>query len=241
MRTTTTTLSVLTGLMLQATLQMFAAEKTRPDPAIEKTASAYLKAVLAGDAAAVGATYRDDAVEMPSCRPLLKGRAAIEQYYRELFEGPVKITEFTFSHLETAAAGDIGYTAGTYKQKFLPKSGEPIDDSGKFVVIVKRAGGVWKAAYVIYNSDRPPAMQSAPAAALISPLIPLITCYANLASEWLVRFGWLLLGCAGVGGIAWLIRTILAPDERARVRQAGRGAKRNVRGGATAPLERAKL
>ncbi len=217
MQTTTKTLVTLAALMLQAPLQTVAAEKTRPDPAIEKTAGAYLKAVLAGDAAGVGATFRDDAVEMPPCRPLLKGRAAIEQYYRGLFEGPVKITEFTFSHLETVAAGDVGYTTGTYKQKLLPKSGQPIDDSGSFVVIVKREAGVWKAAYVIHNSDRPPAMPGSPAVALVSPFTPLMNDYAELGSEWVVRLGWLLLGCACVGVIAWLIRAVF-PRDAARSR-----------------------
>ena len=162
MRTTTKSAFALTALMLQTPFHAVASDKAQSDPTIERSASAYLKAVLAGDAAGVAATYLDDAVEMPSCRPLLKGRAAIESYYRELFQGPFKITEFTFSHLETQASGDIGYTTGTYRQKLLPKSGEPIDDSGKFVVVVKRDAGVWKAAYVIYNSDHPPVMMPKP-------------------------------------------------------------------------------
>jgi ketosteroid isomerase-like protein len=123
--------------------------------------------VLAGEATALGAAYRSDAVEMPPCRPLLKGRAAIEQCYRGLFQGAVKIAEFTFSYLETVAAGDVGYTTGTYKQKPLPKAGRPIDDSAKFVVVVKRNAGVWKAAYVIYNSDHRPRYSAQPCAARV--------------------------------------------------------------------------
>ena len=161
MRTTKNTALALASLMLQTPFLATAA-----DPAIEKTAAAYLKAVLAGDAAAVAATFRSDAVEMPPCRPLIQGRAAIEQYYRGFFAGPVKITEFTLSHMETAATGDSGYTAGTYRQKLQVKPGVLADDTGKFVVIVKREAGTWKAAYVIYNSDRPPATQGAPVASL---------------------------------------------------------------------------
>jgi ketosteroid isomerase-like protein len=121
-----------------------------------KSADAYLKAVLAGDVAAVGATYREDAVEMPPFRPPLKGRAAIEQYYRELFQGPVKIAAFTFSHMEAASVGDLGYTAGTYARQLSGGPTGSIEDTGKFVVIVKRSGSAWKAAYVIYNSDHQP-------------------------------------------------------------------------------------
>jgi hypothetical protein len=32
---------------------------------------------------------------------LLRGRAAIEGYYREWFKGPAKVTGFTFTHLES--------------------------------------------------------------------------------------------------------------------------------------------
>ena len=134
-----------------------------------KTADAYLKAVLAGDAAAVGATYRDDAVEMPPGRALLKGRAAIQQYFRELFQGPVKITAFTFSYLETVSAGELGYAAGTYDQKLSGGPAGSIEDTGKFVVILRRTGSAWKAAYVIYNSDHPPGQSNADAAALPLP------------------------------------------------------------------------
>jgi ketosteroid isomerase-like protein len=132
-------------------------------------ADAYLKAVLAGGTAAVGATYRDDAVEMPPGRPPLKGRPAIEQYYREFFQSPVKIMAFTFSHLETASAGEVGYMAGTYEQKLSGGPAGPINDSGKFVVIVKRTGSTWKAAYVIYNSDDPRANPDAAALPLPFP------------------------------------------------------------------------
>jgi hypothetical protein len=105
---------------------------------------------------------------------MLKGRLAIEQYYHQLFSGPVKITEFTLSHLHRAVAGNLGYTTGTYQQKLKPQSGERLEDSGKVVVIVKRdAAGSWKSAYVIYNSDRP---QHTPegAAVLIFPLPALV-------------------------------------------------------------------
>lgn len=206
----------ITKMTFLAVTMLFtaAAETARPDPAIEKTAAAYLKAVLAGDAAAVAATYRDDAVEMPDCRPMLKGRAAIEEYYRGFFAGPVKITAFTFSHLETAATSDIGYTTGTYKQTITPKSGGPMEDSGKFVVIVKRGAGVWKAAYVIYNSDRPPVMPPAPAATLNSPMPALMNYLAAVASAWLVRLGWLSLGCVCLGAMALATRSVLRNSGR---------------------------
>jgi hypothetical protein len=32
----------------------------------------------------------------------------------------------------------------------------PVTDSGKYTVILKRVGSAWQVAYAIYNSDQPP-------------------------------------------------------------------------------------
>jgi hypothetical protein len=33
-----------------------------------------------------------------------------------------------------------------------------VDDTGKYIVMLKRTGGAWKIAYAIHNSDRPSMM-----------------------------------------------------------------------------------
>ena len=124
--------------------------------AIAAIADAYVKASLAGDVKAIVALYTDDAVEMPPNEPPVKGRAAIEQYYQKQF-GSAKMASFTLTHLDTRASGDTGYDVGTYQQAITPSgSGSPVNDSGKYVVILKRTAGAWKVAYAIYNSDLPP-------------------------------------------------------------------------------------
>jgi ketosteroid isomerase-like protein len=69
---------------------------------------------------------------MPPDRPLLRGRAAIENYYRECFKSPAKITTFTFTHLESPAVGDTAYDVGTYKQTLSMGSGATLNDKGKY-------------------------------------------------------------------------------------------------------------
>jgi uncharacterized protein (TIGR02246 family) len=125
--------------------------------AMKAIADAYVKATLAGDAKAVAALYTEDAVEMPPNQPLIKGRTAIEQYYQKGFASGNKISAFSVSHLQTEATGDLGYDAGTYQQTMTPAGGDkPVSDRGKYVVILKRAGGAWKVAYAIYSSDQLP-------------------------------------------------------------------------------------
>ena len=126
------------------------------DPSITTVTNAFVKAVLAQDPAAVAAVYREDAVEMPFCASAIHGRAAIEQYYRELFRNQPKIIAFTLSPWEAAISGDVAYEAGAYEQTLSLSSSAPVKEIGKYTVILKRTSGVWKAAYAIYNRDVAP-------------------------------------------------------------------------------------
>jgi uncharacterized protein (TIGR02246 family) len=123
------------------------------DPAIAKVAEAFRAAMLKGDAAAVAAVYREDAVEMPSCAPPVYGRAAIERYYHDLFTHLGTFTTFTLSHLEAAGSGDVAFIAGTSRQTLSVPSKGAFDDSGKYVVVLKRTDGAWKVAYAMSGGD----------------------------------------------------------------------------------------
>ena len=122
--------------------------------AITAIADRYAKAMLAADAAAIGGLYTADAVEMPPNQPSVKGRSAIQQYYEKQFAAG-KIARFTLTHTETRAVGDTAYDVGTYEQSIVPTGAAGVDDTGKYVVILKRTGGEWRVGYAIYNSDRP--------------------------------------------------------------------------------------
>ncbi|HEY7498887.1 MAG TPA: SgcJ/EcaC family oxidoreductase [Vicinamibacterales bacterium] len=122
---------------------------------IVQAVETYRRAAMAGDARAVAAVYTEDAVELPACEPLVRGRAAIEQRYRKFFEGPVKRTAFTFSHLDTKIEGSVAYAVGTYDQRLSLPSGQTVSDTGKYLVILMRSKGAWKATYAIWNSDTP--------------------------------------------------------------------------------------
>ena len=136
-----------------------------PDFTILKASEAYRKAVLQGDAAGVAALYRDNAIEMPPFQEAIAGRAAIEQFYRRTFQGPMKVTGFTFTHTETTAHGDIGYDVGTYKRTMSGGSAGLTEAVGTYVVILKRTGDDWQVAYITYTCDCPPAGKPAPGAA----------------------------------------------------------------------------
>lgn len=125
------------------------------DPSVVDGADKYLKAVLSGNASVIAAMYREDAVLMPTDCSLLRGRGAIEQYYREWFKSPSKVTGFTFTHLESPVLGETAYDVGTYRQILSLGADRTLSLTGKYSVILKRSGGEWKIAYLIFNSDSP--------------------------------------------------------------------------------------
>ncbi len=143
----------LRALFAPASPAIEALTPATPQPEIVRVADAYVRAMLASDAATAAALYQEDGVEMPSCRPLVKGRAAIEQYFRGLMK-EVKITAFVLTHTESTISGDTAYDVGTYTQRLSTRDGM-VDDVGKYIVVLERTGGDWKIAYAIHNSDRP--------------------------------------------------------------------------------------
>jgi uncharacterized protein (TIGR02246 family) len=128
---------------------------------IAQVSDAYVKASLAADAKAIAALYTEDAVEMPPNHPMVKGRTAIEQYYTKQFGGSAKLQSLALTKIESNASGDIGYEVGTYRQT-ITDGQHPINDAGKYTVVMTRVGGVWKVAYAIYNSDTPPTAMPTP-------------------------------------------------------------------------------
>jgi len=136
---------------------------THTDPAISRVSSAYEAANNAEDLAKLIALYTDDAVEMPPNAPAIRGRSAIESFYKGLFaemDGKATLTP-----IESAISGPIGYEIGTFSQTMKTKNGQTTDDVGKYMVLLKQgADKQWQVAYVIYNSDKPP-MQMPPSSA----------------------------------------------------------------------------
>ena len=101
--------------------------------------------------------YREDGLLLPADCPLLRGRSAIEHFYRDWFNGPAKVTAFTFNHLESSVLGDAAFDVGQppgQKLSLGPEGGN-VDVTGKYTVILKRSGDGWEINYLIFNGDAP--------------------------------------------------------------------------------------
>jgi uncharacterized protein (TIGR02246 family) len=118
--------------------------------------SAWVAAINAEDAAALGALYTTDGVRMEDNLPAIVGRDAIEASYKELtsaYDCDVSLTPE-----ETRVAGDWAFDRGQFAMHMMPKdpNAPMVMDQGKYLVILqKQADGSWQVAREIGNSNVP--------------------------------------------------------------------------------------
>jgi uncharacterized protein (TIGR02246 family) len=117
---------------------------------IEKLNDAWTAAFNKGDIAAVAALYTEDAYVLPPGSAVVKGRAAIEGFWRQAAQqiSDAKLTTIDVLPLGRSAAREIGTV--TLKTKSQP----PQEVVGKYVVVWRKIGRDWKLATDIWNTDK---------------------------------------------------------------------------------------
>lgn len=130
-------------------------------PAADKTAAdqltaAWVKAVDAGDAAAVAALYTEDAQSLPPGGPAITGRKAIETYWREDLGSGAIVTRLT--PRDSVAQADLLHVNGTYEVA-AKGSAAPLA-AGQYQQLWKRVDGDWKVHDEIWRLD--PVLQRDP-------------------------------------------------------------------------------
>lgn len=117
---------------------------------IEKLNDVWMAAFNKGDAAAVAALYTEDAYVLPPGAEMVKGRAAIEAFWRQAAQQltDAKLTTVDVLPLGPDAAREIGTV--TLKTKTQPPQGI----IGKYVVLWRKTGGDWKLATDIWNTNK---------------------------------------------------------------------------------------
>ncbi len=117
---------------------------------IEKLNDVWTAAFNKGDTAAVAALYTEDAYVLPPGSAMVKGRAAIEAFWRQAAQqmSDAKLTTIDVLPLGRSAAREIGTV--TLKTKSQP----PQEVVGKYVVVWRKIGRDWKLATDIWNTDK---------------------------------------------------------------------------------------
>jgi len=133
--------------------------------AIRDNEAQWSKAMAAKDVDAFVSFYADDAVVLPPNAPISTSKGTTRAMLRTIFGAPGFSMSFQPTKVDVARSGDIGYSYGTYTSAMTGPSGNPVNDTGKYVTVYKKqADGKWKAVVDTFNSDLPaPPPEPAPA------------------------------------------------------------------------------
>jgi uncharacterized protein (TIGR02246 family) len=117
---------------------------------IQKLNEQFTQAFNKGDAAAIAAMYTDDAVVLPPGSDMVKGKPAIQAFWKTSAEqlGDMRLTTVDVKPLGNSAAREIG--TFTLKTKVQP----PQDVPGKYVVVWNKVGREWKLGTDIWNTNK---------------------------------------------------------------------------------------
>lgn len=128
------------------------------EQAIRGRVDHWLQLIKAKDAVGISQLYMEDGAVMAPNAPIAKGHAAIQQTWASMMRTPSFDLTITPDQILVSASGDMALDRGTYRLTVAP-SGKPQRDTGKYVVVWRKASGDWKAAADIFNSDLAPGGQ----------------------------------------------------------------------------------
>lgn len=113
----------------------------------------FMQAFQRGDAAGVAACYTADARLLPPNGQPMNGTAAITAFWQGAMALGIKAAKLETVELETR--GDLAIEIGQYTLTIQPAPDTTATDVGKYVVVWKDDGGVWKLHIDIWNTNTP--------------------------------------------------------------------------------------
>jgi uncharacterized protein (TIGR02246 family) len=121
--------------------------------AIERATTTFTTAINAGKYADAAAIYAEDAIVLPPESDVIKGRAAIQEFFGGW--AAYKPTDFKLATVDVEIHDDIAIERGTYSMKITPPGATaPLEDNGKFMVVWKRqSDGSWQVYRDMYNTN----------------------------------------------------------------------------------------
>ncbi len=157
-------LGALVGLAISFAVPALAQQTYTPDPQLREALVAYDKkydeAFNNNDAAAVGALYTEDAVEVTDTGPIY-GRKAIEKHWADVFQkwhfSNHLITPDQYSPHSIGTAGNEMWATGEWSTTIQGQDGGPIQLKGYESAIKAREGDTWKTRMDTFNVTPAPA------------------------------------------------------------------------------------
>ncbi len=113
----------------------------------------FAAALNAKDAKAAAALYTEDAVLIPPGEPLVRGREAIEEYWRGAIElGGVR--DVSVETIDALSSGSLGYETGSLVLTVNNPDGEAVIHRGRYVELLRlEPDGRWLSTHGIWNAS----------------------------------------------------------------------------------------
>ena len=153
------------------------AEPPKADPArgpLERNNAAFTDAFNRGDLAAVGRMYAEDAIAFPPDGDMVKGRPAIEAFWKGARDTGVKSFELTTT--DVTSSGNLAVETGTAVLHIQPSGQGETTANVKYVVVWKKGTAGWQLYRDIWNAmpgapavTKAPAMEMTPGMAMPPP------------------------------------------------------------------------
>ena len=147
--------------MLVAVLALGACSDSRDSAKSEVSASKFelgqmnrdfAAALNAKDAKAAAALYTEDAVLIPPGEPMVRGRQAIEEYWRGAIESG-GMREVSVETVDADSSGSLGYETGNFKLTANGPDGAAVIETGRYVELLRREpDGTWRSTHGIWNT-----------------------------------------------------------------------------------------
>ena len=123
--------------------------------AIDRMRIAFEAALRSGDSMAAAAVYADDATLVAPAAAVVRGRAAIERFWRTGVETGIDHVEHVV--LEFSRRGDVAFEVGEYALHVAPEHGSPIVDRGRYLIVHRiEPDGIWRRVAEMFSPDQLP-------------------------------------------------------------------------------------
>jgi len=135
--------------------------------AIEAINAETARAVAAGDADALAAHYREDALMLPAGGDFIRGRQAIRKQFRKALDNG--LAGLRFETLSVQVAGTLAVETGRYEA--TDDAGHELDH-GKYLVVWQHDADGWRITRDVSTTSRLPALatpEASPLPALTPP------------------------------------------------------------------------
>lgn len=113
----------------------------------------FAAALNAKDAALAASYYAEDAVVIPPGEAEVRGRAAIEAYWKGGIEAG-GLRDVSVETIEAQSSGSLGYEIGRFELTVNGPDGAPLKERGRYIELLKRGpDGKWVSIAGIWNAS----------------------------------------------------------------------------------------